>query len=329
MQIRNWMAGSVAVALAAAGVVVTASPLQTTAKPDEHVDAHAEAKSGVEKDIASDVESAVERAMRQAERGLAQLRVMGRPRLGITTRDVTAEEARTAGLDGPTGAYVVTVTPDSAAARAGLAEKDILVAVDGETVRSSRHLSRVIGETPDGRTMPLTYVRDGSRRTASVQLTASASAAQGIPGFEWDGDGMMRTFEFPDPKGGGQAFSFTPGSGAFLFRRGRLGIVAQPVRGQLAEYFGVTTGVLVTEVTADGPAAKAGIKAGDVITAVGDKRVADTGDILAAIGDSETASSVTLSITRERRQQSVTVQVPARASTSREKRVVIRQRATV
>jgi len=50
---------------------------------------------------------------------------------------------------------------------------------------------------------------------------------------------------------------------------------------QLAEYFGIADGkgVLVTSVSADSPAAKAGIKAGDVITAIDGEKVEATGDI--------------------------------------------------
>ena len=48
--------------------------------------------------------------------------------------------------------------------------------------------------------------------------------------------------------------------------RQRLGVQLLPLSDQLATYFGVKDGVLVASVEADSPAARAGLKAGDVIT---------------------------------------------------------------
>ena len=75
--------------------------------------------------------------------------------------------------------------------------------------------------------------------------------------FDWDGG------DFPAVWGG----------------RGRLGVSAEAVSGQLATYFGVESGVLVRQVDESSAAAKAGVKAGDVITAVNGKPVKDAGDL--------------------------------------------------
>src|SRR5260370_35000060 len=65
-------------------------------------------------------------------------------------------------------------------------------------------------------------------------------------------------------------------------------------------------GVLVTSVSADSPAAKAGIKAGDVITAIDGEKVEATGDISRAINNNKDGD-VTLTIIRNRTQQKVRV----------------------
>ena len=61
----------------------------------------------------------------------------------------------------------------------------------------------------------------------------------------------------------------------------RIGLTTQPLTKQLADYFGVTDGkgVLVTSVAEDGPAAKAGVKAGDVITAIDGEKIEGAGDL--------------------------------------------------
>ncbi|MBK3331866.1 Do family serine endopeptidase [Persephonella atlantica] len=56
-------------------------------------------------------------------------------------------------------------------------------------------------------------------------------------------------------------------------KRSKIGVIIQPLTPELAKHFGVKKGVLVSQVVKDGPAAKAGIKSGDIIIAVNDKPV--------------------------------------------------------
>ena len=104
----------------------------------------------------------------------------GRPRIGVSTRDVSAEEAKAAGLTGITGAYVSDVPPDSAAGKAGLQAKDIIVTVDGETIRSARQLARVISESPEGRALQIGYVRGTAKNTVSVTPEARSLDAASL-----------------------------------------------------------------------------------------------------------------------------------------------------
>ena len=110
--------------------------------------------------------------------------------------------------------------------------------------------------------------------------------------------------------------------------RGRLGVVAQPVTDQLATYFGVKDGVLVTQVTDGSAAAKAGIKAGDVITSVNAKPVKDTGDILDALQGVEDGKVVPVEITRDKQVQTISVTLQAPADTRKERSVTRKQRFT-
>jgi serine protease Do len=225
--------------------------------------------------------------------------------LGVSVRDLTAEQAKT-----QSGAVVDTVRPGSAAEKAGVKAGDVITEFDGEKVRGVRHLSRLVTETPDGRTVKASVQRDGKRVDLSV-TPESGSLAGGqdfelmVPpmrfeGRDFEGD-LKRKFERPMPMPGGSwMFKGMPGE------RGRLGVLIQPLEEQLATYFGTSSGVLVTSVTADSPAAKAGLKAGDVITAVNGKAVAEPSELVDAVRAVEDGAAVTIDYTRDKKALSAT-----------------------
>jgi C-terminal processing protease CtpA/Prc len=233
-----------------------------------------------------DVDAIVAKAMQSVEGVLG-----GTPRLGIGVRDVTADEAKQAGLDGIRGAWVTSIAPESAAAKAGLAEGDIVTRLDGQDVRSARHLTRVVGETPVGRTVTLEYLRGGTR--AQVSVTLEASRARGM------------AFRGREPG----AFNFRMGEPMVWTRasRVRLGIGVQDLTPQLAQYFGVADGVLVTQVNEGTPAARGGMKAGDVITKVQDTAVTRAADVTRALAGVDAGSTVTIEVSRDKATTSLSV----------------------
>jgi predicted metalloprotease with PDZ domain len=96
-----------------------------------------------------------------------------------------------------------------------------------------------------------------------------------------------------------------------------LGLITTPLSEQLAGYFNITHGVLVSEVRAGGAAERAGIKAGDCIIAVNDEQVSSTPDLNRlvdrlgkdeSLGD-KTTIELTLTIVRERNEQKVKVKI--------------------
>lgn len=96
-------------------------------------------------------------------------------------------------------------------------------------------------------------------------------------------------------------------------RRGALGIAAQPLTPELAEAFGVKSrfGVVIGRVQEDSPAAKAGIRAGDVITAIDGKPVRDVRAVRNRIGLVRLGEQLTLDITRDKQPQTLIVTVEA------------------
>jgi serine protease Do len=90
------------------------------------------------------------------------------------------------------------------------------------------------------------------------------------------------------------------------WRSAVLGIEVESLEGQLAEYFGVKEGVLVRSVLKGSAAEKAGIKAGDVITRVGDSKVATPGDISSLVR-SANVRQVSIVLTREHKEMTISV----------------------
>ncbi|MBX9824539.1 MAG: Do family serine endopeptidase [Xanthobacteraceae bacterium] len=91
--------------------------------------------------------------------------------------------------------------------------------------------------------------------------------------------------------------------------RGWIGVQVQPVTAAIADSLGMRNaeGALVAEAQANGPAAKAGIQSGDVITAVNSDAVRDSRDLAKKIGAAAPGSKLTLGILRKGERQNVTV----------------------
>ena len=90
----------------------------------------------------------------------------------------------------------------------------------------------------------------------------------------------------------------------FKSEKGRLGLKVQELDGQLGEYFGTSKGVLVNSVEADSPAARAGLKAGDVVTAVNGKAVAEPSELIEAVQAVEDGATLAIDYTRDKKAQS-------------------------
>jgi len=229
----------------------------------------------------------------------------GGSRLGVRLSDVEA---------GDRGAVVKDVDKDSPAEKAGLKEGDVIVRFDGEAVRSVSQLVRLVRETPKGRPVTVEVRRGGA--TQKLEATLSGEEGGGLlHNFGIDEDTFAieppEPPQAPEPPKTPRAprFDFRwdedhlPGS---VFLHGgprKLGIEYQPIGGQLAKFFKVPGdgAVLVTSVSESGPAAKAGLKAGDVILKLADKAVEDGADLRRALDGAAAGSEVSVHILREGR----------------------------
>lgn len=228
--------------------------------------------------------------------------------LGVVVSDVDAKQG--------VGVKVDEVRDDSAAAKAGLKAGDLVVEFDGERVRSARQFTRLVQETPDGRTVKIAILRNGQKQT--LEATPEARS------FTWDmnidGDRLGREIErgmrgvepplffFRDRDGrepGHFEFRVPDGAGSgdvFRMRssRGRLGATVQELSSELADYFGAKDGgALVSGVTKGSAAEKAGLKAGDVITSVNGDRVDDADDLIRELENAK--GEVSLGVIRDKK----------------------------
>ncbi|HUE81850.1 MAG TPA: PDZ domain-containing protein [Pyrinomonadaceae bacterium] len=214
--------------------------------------------------------------------------------LGVHAEDITTENMANYGLREVRGVGITEVVKDSPAEKAGLRKGDVILRFDDENVSSTRKLTRLVSEVAPDHKVRLTISRSGSDQQVAVTIGKR-------PGFSMPQSATIRSF--PRIEG-------IP-SGDFLFTFGnnrRIGVSTTQLTKQLAEYFGVVDGqgVLVTSVSEDGAAATAGIKAGDVITAVDGEKIQGAGDLTRAL-NKKREGDVTLTVIRNKSQMNLTV----------------------
>lgn len=222
--------------------------------------------------------------------------------LGVTVRDLTPDEARRAALDRPGGVFVERVREESAASRAGIRSGDIIVEFDGERIRGVLHFSRLVLETPAGRAVRATVARDGARQTIEVTPEEGSGLQALLPEIRREIERRFRSL--PDDL---ELGPLLPQRGT----RASLGVTLTSVSEQLAAYFGVKNGALVTDVDADSAASRAGIRAGDVLTSVAGRSIATPADVAAALRGTD-SSTIDIVLMRDRREVTVKATLPDR-----------------
>ncbi|WP_079434736.1 DegQ family serine endoprotease [Zoogloea sp. LCSB751] len=168
---------------------------------------------------------------------------VSRGRLGVAIQGLDADLAQNFGLDKPAGALVANVETGSPAEKAGLQPGDVVLSVNGQKVDSSADLPRIIGEQKPGSVVRLSIWRD--RKAREVNVTLGEQVAE------------RNLAATPDRKAEGSS--------------SKLGLTGRALTGQEASRLGVPGGVLVEG--ANGPAAKAGLQAGDVILGINNQPI--------------------------------------------------------
>jgi serine protease Do len=186
--------------------------------------------------------------------------------LGVNIQDLTEELAKSFGYEGTKGVLVADVTPDSPAGKAGLKAGDIITRLNGKPMDDMNQLRNAVAEMAPGTKVNVEVFRNGKDKAIELALGDRESDVRVTRGHETSED---------------------------------LGITVRALtrdeaRAQLKDEN--TKGVLVTEVKPGSLADNAGIRAGDVITAVGGKPVDSVGELHAAIGKQDLKNGIRMQI---------------------------------
>lgn len=214
--------------------------------------------------------------------------------LGVGLQEINAERAKTLKLREEGGVEVTSVIHESPAEKAGLKPGDVVVAYNGQKIEGIEQFSRMVHETPAGREVKVDIVRNGAPQTVPVKIDNRPMPRI----FGGDGGRFNVPPDVPMPD--------IPRLFAGLHSP-MLGIEAESVDGQLAEYFGVKDGgVLVRSVLKNSAAEKAGLKAGDVILRLDDVKVTSAADISAKLRMAP-GKTVQVSLMRDHKETTVPV----------------------
>jgi serine protease Do len=203
---------------------------------------------------------------------VAQLKENGevtRGWLGVSIQDLKGELAEYYGVKGTEGVLVTEVVPGNPAEKAGIKAKDIITAVNGDKIKSSRELTAKAATLPVGETSKIKVVRDGQEKTFDVTVAKRSLtvADAGKPAIEKEGEyGLQVTDLTPE--------------------------MAQRLKTSRE------SGVVVVGVKPDSKAYKAGVQQGDLILEVNRQSVSSTGELKQLLAKHKGGDGVSLLVQR-------------------------------
>ncbi len=230
--------------------------------------------------------------------------------LGVDIANITTERLSALKLKEEQGVEVTMVDQDAPAGKAGIKEHDVILTMNGTAIESKTQLQRMIHETPPGRVVTLGLSRDGQPMTIKVQLADRRNEFAQV----WPKDKFKdKDFHIEIPPINLSDIDIPNIGVVYVHSSMRSGMMVENLTPQLGEFFGAKNGngVLVRSVEKGSRAEKAGLRAGDVITKVGDQPVHDTSDFTHAL-HSHRSGSVSVGVIRDKKEQTLTLTLPER-----------------
>ena len=216
--------------------------------------------------------------------------------LGVYVTDIDEGIMEKMGAESGNGVLISDVVEDSPAEQAGLDVDDVIISFDGKEVKGVSQFIRLVGGTEPGDEVEVKVVRDKEEKIVSVRM--GAEPKYGVEYQDIEGkkqiEPKMFTFQMISPV--------------------RIGVSLENLTDQLGKYFGVGNGegALITEVDLNGPAFKAGLKAGDVIINVDGVKIKDVDDVKEALSEKKPEEKAKIEVVRKGEVKLFTVEVMER-----------------
>ncbi|HNY64597.1 MAG TPA: Do family serine endopeptidase [Deltaproteobacteria bacterium] len=191
--------------------------------------------------------------------------------LGVTVEEVTQEMLKELGMKTAQGALVVEAAPGSPAARAGIRQGDVITSVSGREVKDASALKMLISQVRPGTTVPVGIVREGKAMRVNVTV------------------GDLSKAQADEDK---QVVKDNP----FL-----AGASVSPISAALRQKLEIPqeiSGVVVTGVMSNSPAAKTGLRPGDVIMEINGAKISGLSDFQQVVREFK-GRKISMSIYRE------------------------------
>jgi serine protease Do len=193
------------------------------------------------------------------------------------------------------GALIREITKESAAEKSGLKVGDIITKIDQSPIEDAEALTSAIRKHGPDDKVVITFKRDGKEQ----KVTATLGKIK---------EKNVETYRFVMPRVNPQIRMTPPNTIYWNDSRPRLGIRAQDTEDG--------KGVKVLDVDDDSPAAKAGVKEGDIITQFDGKPVSDANELVALAKAGMSKPSVKLKVTRAGKSQDLEIRVPKKLKTA-------------
>ncbi|MFL6414495.1 MAG: PDZ domain-containing protein [Bryobacteraceae bacterium] len=219
--------------------------------------------------------------------------------LGVAVVDIDPDRASRLNLNEERGIEVTHVAEASPADKAGIAPGDVLLSYNGENILSSQQFVRLVQETPIGRKVKIQLWRHDKTDSVVAAIGSAPAKPFGIPA-------NFANFSIPSMRYSPMMDIPMP---ILVWRNTVLGAQLEELDKPMAQYFGVKGGMLVRSVDDDSPAARAGLKVGDVITGIGTSSVQTARD-LSSYFRSQRPLRKEISIVATRDHKEVTLTLP-------------------
>ena len=203
------------------------------------------------------------------------------------------------------GALVVEVSPESPAAKAGLAEDDIITQVNKDPIKKQSDLYAAIGKYKEGDKVTIEYLRDGKKNKKEIVLAKNKMEAR-TEVYEFVPDNFNQNFNKNIRKG--YALPNLPNLDEIFVN------TKKPKLGISIEDLEEGNGVKITAVNEASPASKAGLKIGDIITSIDKHEVKEVNDIKWQNFDA--GQTLKLSIMRNKEVKTIEVKIPKKINSA-------------